>query len=195
MLLHTRGSSFRTVAGCSLVNSARALKRVSHLFAEEEPFEAPRFGGGDAVAPGVRGARHPAIDESMARPSIDYGGRAHGDGRAEDRLAGSGIPTSTVENGVPGWHAGGCRASSHAAAADAYPGTAAPAASLERRSASPRVVHDARGATPTPSASLGTGAGLSTGFTTGKEKGWSVTVCAEAFQRTERFVAVEEVAP
>lgn len=55
MLLLMPGSGFRTAAEPSLVDSAEALERVSHVSTDHEPVEGRRSGGGAAVGPGVRG--------------------------------------------------------------------------------------------------------------------------------------------
>lgn len=89
-------------------------------------------------------SRDPAIDESVAPPSIDDAGRAHGAGRTEDHPVASGKPTSTVVDLVPGGYAGGGGASIHAPDGGACPvwGTAALVTSFERSLASSRVDHD-----------------------------------------------------
>lgn len=135
------------------------------------------------------------IDESIARRSIDDAGGAHEAERAEDHSVASSKLASTIVDRVPCGHAEGGGSLVHAADSDACSvwGTAAPAAYFERSFASPRVDHDAQGATSASSAFLGASTGLSTCFKTWT--GLSVTVSVEVLRGTERFFAAEEVAP
>lgn len=138
MLLPTSGTDFCTAADRSLIHLAEALERMSHLFAEQEPVEGRRFGGGAAAGPGGREARHPAIDVSMVRLSIDVAGRAHGAGCTADCLVASSKPALTVADRVPGSHCDDGGASVHTADGDARRAsrTAAPTASFKQSSAS-----------------------------------------------------------